>query len=50
MNNVSRRPLFRHLERWLVGLIMAAMAYLIEKAILRSLRRSSDQRPIRRHS
>jgi hypothetical protein len=27
------------MERWLVGLVMAAMAYMLEKAVLRSIRR-----------
>lgn len=27
------------MERWLVGLVMAAVAYMLEKAVLRSLRR-----------
>ena len=26
------------MERWLVGLVMAAMAYMLEKAVLRSIR------------
>ncbi|HYE37026.1 hypothetical protein [Methylocaldum sp.] len=39
MNNVPNLPLFRRIERWLVGLAMVAMAYLLEKAMLRSIRR-----------
>ena len=39
VSNISRRPLFRRTERWLVGLVMAVMAYLLEKAVLRSIRR-----------
>ena len=39
MNNVPNRPLFRSAERWLVGLAMAAMAWLLEQAVLRSIRR-----------
>jgi hypothetical protein len=27
------------MERWLVGLVMAATAYMLEKAVLRSIRR-----------
>jgi hypothetical protein len=30
----------RHVERWLVGLAMIVLAYLMEKAMLRSIRRS----------
>lgn len=47
MSEVSRRPLLRQVERWLVGLVMVATAYLMEKAILRSIRRSANQRPTR---
>ena len=39
MSNVSRRPFLRRVERWLVGFVMAAVAYLIEKAVLHSIRR-----------
>jgi hypothetical protein len=38
MNNL-KRPFFRQVERWLVSLVMAAMAFMIEKALLRSIRR-----------
>ena len=39
VSNVSKRPFFRRTERWLVGLVMAAMAYMLEKAVLSSIRR-----------
>jgi len=39
MNNVFKMPFFRQVERWLVSLMMAAMAYVIEKALLRSIKR-----------
>jgi hypothetical protein len=39
MNNALKRPFFRQIERWLVSLVMAAMAYVIEKALLGSIRR-----------
>jgi hypothetical protein len=39
MNNVLKRRLLQQMERWLVSLVMAAMAYVIEKALLRSIRR-----------
>ncbi|HWP01029.1 MAG TPA: hypothetical protein VNL74_10475 [Methylococcus sp.] len=39
MNNVPNSPLLRRLERWLVGSAMAVMAYLLEKTVLRSIRR-----------
>ncbi len=39
MNELQTVSLFRRLERWLVGLTMAALAWLLEKALLRSIRR-----------
>jgi hypothetical protein len=41
---VSRLPTvratgLRRLERWLVGLVMAILAFAIEKAVLRSIKR-----------
>jgi len=30
----------RRMERWLVGMAMTVMAYLMEKAMLRSIKRS----------
>jgi len=39
MNNALKRPFFRQVERWLVSLVMAAMAYVLEKALLRLIRR-----------
>ncbi len=39
MNNAPKLPLFRRFERWLIGLAMAVMAWLLEKAVLRSIRR-----------
>jgi hypothetical protein len=38
VSNISKRPFFRRLERRLVGSVMAAMAYMLEKAVLRSIR------------
>jgi hypothetical protein len=35
------------MERWLVGLVMAVMAYIIEKAVLRSIRRGRGKPPTR---
>ena len=34
------RPVKRHVERWLVGMAMIVIAYLIEKAMLRSIKRN----------
>ena len=39
MSNVSKRTVVGRVERWLVGCAMAAMAYMIELAVLRSIRR-----------
>jgi hypothetical protein len=39
VSEVSKRPVFRRIERWLVGLVMAAMAYMIEISVLRSIQR-----------
>jgi hypothetical protein len=43
VNKVPNLPLFRRIERWLVGLGMAAMAWLLEKAVLRSIRRGGTK-------
>jgi hypothetical protein len=45
MSNFLKKPLFRQVERWLVGLVMAVMAYMLEKAVLRSLRRGRWKPP-----
>jgi hypothetical protein len=42
-NTPPQRPFIRQLERWLVGLAMMVMAYLLEKAVLRSIRRSGTK-------
>ncbi len=36
-----RRPksLFRRVERWAVGLVMAVVAFVLEKVVMRSVRR-----------
>ena len=46
-NTVDTRPFMRHVERWLVGLAMSVMAYLLEKAVLRSIRRSGAKSSLR---
>jgi hypothetical protein len=43
MNKLQTVSLFRRLERWLIALAMAAMAWLIEKAMLRSIRRGGTK-------
>jgi len=42
-NTIPQRPFIRHVERWLVGLSMMVIAYLLEKAVLRSIRRSGTK-------
>jgi hypothetical protein len=42
-DTIDSRPVKRHLERWLVGLAMIVIAYLIEKAMLRSIKRSGTK-------
>jgi hypothetical protein len=37
---IPTKPFIRHVERWLVGLAMTVIAYLLEKAVVRSIRRS----------
>lgn len=50
MNKAPNLQLFRRIERWLVGLAMAAMAWLLEKAVLRSIRRGRTKPPpVKRH-
>jgi hypothetical protein len=42
-NTIPKRPFIRQVERWLVGMAMMVMAYLLEKAVLRSIRRSGTK-------
>jgi len=42
-NTIPQRPIIRQLERWLVGLAMMVIAYLLEKVMLRSIRRSGTK-------
>jgi hypothetical protein len=42
-NTIPQRPVIRQLERWLVGMAMMVIAYLIEKAVLRSIKRSDTK-------
>jgi hypothetical protein len=34
---------FRRVERWLVGVVMGVFAYVIEKAVLRSIRKGTTK-------
>jgi hypothetical protein len=35
------KSVWRRLERWLVGLVMAVIAYVLEKMVMRGLRKSA---------
>jgi len=40
-NTISKRSFTRKMERRLVGMLMMIIAYLIEKAVLRSIKHSN---------
>lgn len=40
---MAKRSLFRRVERWMVGVAMGVMAFVLEKAVLRSVRRGIVQ-------
>ena len=42
-DTINTRPVKRRVERWLVGIAMIVMAYLMEKAMLRSIKRSGTK-------
>ena len=46
-NMIYKRPFTRQVERWLVGMAMIVIAYLIEKAMLRSIKRSGAKSSLR---
>jgi hypothetical protein len=35
------KSVWRRLERWLVGLVMAVIAYVLEKMVMRGIRKAS---------
>jgi hypothetical protein len=35
------KSVWRRLERWLVGLVMAIIAYMLEKMVMRGIRKAS---------
>ncbi|MDO9013735.1 MAG: hypothetical protein Q7U84_03015 [Polynucleobacter sp.] len=43
MNTISKRSFTRKMEHRLIGMVMMVIAYLIEKAVLRSIKRSSKK-------
>ena len=42
-HTIYNKPFIRQVERWLVGLAMSVMAYLMEKAMVRSIKRSGEK-------
>lgn len=45
--NVDRskpKSLWRRLERWLVGLVMAVIAFVLEKMVMRGIRKSGKDK------
>jgi hypothetical protein len=42
-DTIHSRPAKRHIERWLVGMAMTVIAYMMEKAMLRSIKRSDTK-------
>ena len=44
---MAKRSPVRRLERWIVGVAMGVMAFVLERAVLRSIRRGTTQpRPV----
>lgn len=46
-NTIHQKSFIRQLERWLVGLAMMVVAYLLEKAVVRSIRRNDTKSSLR---
>jgi len=42
-DTIGSRPVKRHIERWLVGMAITVLAYLMEQAMLRSIKRSGTK-------
>jgi len=40
---MAKRSIWRRLERWAVGVVMAVMAFVLEKAVLRSVRKGETK-------
>jgi hypothetical protein len=38
---MARRSVWRRLERWMVGLAMGVVAFVLEKAVMRSVRKGA---------
>jgi hypothetical protein len=39
----KKRSVFRRAERWMVGVVMGVMAFILEKAVLRSMRKGKTE-------
>jgi hypothetical protein len=42
-NTIPKGSFTQKMERWLVGMAMIVIAYLLEKAVLRSIKRSGKK-------
>lgn len=46
MRNARPRPKgFRRLERWMIGVVFAAMAFVLERVVVRSMRKRGTAEP-----
>jgi hypothetical protein len=43
--NAARPKGFRRFERWLIGLLFAVIAFVLEKVVLRSVRKKAPPAP-----
>jgi len=50
MRTISKGSLTRKMERWLLGMVMMIIAYLIERVVLRSIKRSGTKFSARNNS
>ena len=39
---MAKRSVWRRIERWLVGLVMAMIAIVLERVVLRSIKKKGD--------
>jgi hypothetical protein len=39
---MARRSVWRKIERWMVGVVMAVIAFVLERMVLRSIRRAGE--------
>lgn len=40
---MARRSVWRRVERWMVGVVMAVIAIVLERVMLRSIRKKGEQ-------